>query len=174
MVGWTDLPADLSDSAALDRLSRHLPVDAPVVSSDLSRARATADAITGARRRLPDVPDLREMHFGAWENRTFNDVQSTDPDRILAFWSDPGPIAAPGGESWNDIAARVGDAADALARTGGDVIVVAHFGAILTQVARARGQRPKDALGQYIDNLSVTRIRFDGTAWHAGKVNHRP
>jgi alpha-ribazole phosphatase len=25
MVGWTDLPADLSDTAALARLSAHLP-----------------------------------------------------------------------------------------------------------------------------------------------------
>ena len=38
MVGWSDLPADLSDTARLARLSAHLPDGAPVVSSDLVRA----------------------------------------------------------------------------------------------------------------------------------------
>ena len=51
MVGWTDLPADLSDLAALTRLNAHLP-DAPVISSDLSRAVTTADALS-PRLRLP-------------------------------------------------------------------------------------------------------------------------
>ena len=46
MVGWTDLPADLSDRAQLDRLRAYLP-DAPVVCSDLLRARQTADAVAG-------------------------------------------------------------------------------------------------------------------------------
>ena len=45
MVGWTDLAADLSDTAALARLNAHLPPDAPVISSDLSRAITTADAL---------------------------------------------------------------------------------------------------------------------------------
>ena len=66
MVGWSDLPADLSDTAALDRLSSYLPPEALVISSDLSRAVATADAVQGARRRLGHDPDLREMNFGAW------------------------------------------------------------------------------------------------------------
>src|SRR5690606_24710314 len=64
MVGWTDLPADLSDGTALARLSAHLPGEAPVISSDLSRAVATADALAACagrsgRRRLPHDPGLR-------------------------------------------------------------------------------------------------------------------
>ena len=34
MVGWSDLPADLSDRAALDRLAGFLPDQATVISSD--------------------------------------------------------------------------------------------------------------------------------------------
>ena len=56
MVGWSDLPADLSDHVALARLSDALPRDAVVVSSDLIRAVATADAIQGGRPRLPHDP----------------------------------------------------------------------------------------------------------------------
>ncbi|MEJ1993014.1 MAG: phosphoglycerate mutase family protein, partial [Maritimibacter sp.] len=44
-VGWRDVPADLSDTAALARLSAALPDSAALISSDLIRAIATADAV---------------------------------------------------------------------------------------------------------------------------------
>ena len=78
MCGWTDLPADLSDGAAINRLSLALP-DAPVVSSDLLRARATADALADGRPRLPHEPGLREMRFGDWEMRTHAECEADDP-----------------------------------------------------------------------------------------------
>jgi len=174
MVGWTDLEADLSDTAALARLSAYLPSDASVVSSDLVRARTTADAIAGSRPRLPDLRDLREIHFGAWENRTFAEIAADDPDGIRAFWEKAGDIRAPGGESWRDLSARVTAAADRLAARCGNVIVVAHFGAILTQVQRARGVDVQAVFAQPIDNLSVSRLQHDAGRWRADPVNHRP
>lgn len=96
MVGWTDLAADLSDHAALARLSAHLPARAHLISSDLIRARATADALASpTRTRLPDDPALREIHFGAWEMRGFAEVQAEAPAHIRAFWETPGDIAPP-------------------------------------------------------------------------------
>ena len=74
MVGWSDLAADLSDEQRLSRLSAHLPADALVVSSDLVRATATADAIANDRERLPHDPDLREIHFGDWEMQVFDSI----------------------------------------------------------------------------------------------------
>ncbi|MFT7136552.1 MAG: alpha-ribazole phosphatase, partial [Akkermansiaceae bacterium] len=35
LVGWRDVPADLSDHAQIARLNAHLPRDAILVSSDL-------------------------------------------------------------------------------------------------------------------------------------------
>jgi len=98
MVGWTDLPADLSDGAALARLNAHLP-QVPVISSDLTRAVATADALHSCPR-LPHDADWRELHFGAWEMQTFAEVEAASPDHIRAFWETPGEISPPGGESW--------------------------------------------------------------------------
>lgn len=174
MIGWTDRPADLSDHAALARLAAFLPADAPVISSDLVRAVATADAVQGARPRLPHDPDLRELHFGAWEDRSFAEIDAETPDLIRAFWERPGAVRAPGGEGWHDLSARVTRAADRLLARGGDVIVVAHFGAILTQVERATGQTTTAVFAQPIDNLSVTRLDRDGGRWRVGPVNHRP
>jgi broad specificity phosphatase PhoE len=172
MIGWTDRPADLSDHAALARLSAYLPARAPVVSSDLSRAVATADAVQGARARLPHDPDLRELHFGAWEDRSFAEIDAETPDLIRAFWETPGPTRAPGGEGWHDLSARVTRATDRLLGRAEDVIVVAHFGAILSQIERATGQTTTEVFGQKIDNLSVTVLTHKAAGWRAGPVNH--
>lgn len=176
MVGWTDLAADLSDVAALARLSAHLPGEAVVVSSDLSRAVTTADAIQGTRERLPHDPALREIHFGTWEMRGFAEVQAEAADHIRAFWETPGDISAPEGESWNALAARVTAATDRLvsAHRGRDIIVTAHFGAILAALQRAEGLAPEAVLAHRIDNLSVTCLSHDATGWRSHSINHRP
>lgn len=173
MIGWTDTPADLSDTAQIARLSGALP-DLPVVSSDLCRARDTAAAIAGGRPRLSDDPDLRELHFGAWEGARFSDIEATSPDHLKAFYDTPGDVAPPGGESWNALRTRVGGAVDRLTsahRTG--VIIVAHFGPILTQVQRATGKSAYDTFAQKIDNLSVSELHFDAR-WSLIRVNHHP
>lgn len=176
MVGWSDLPADLSDTAALARLAAHLPAAATVVSSDLARAAATADAIQGARPRLPHHPALREINFGAWELRRFKEVEAEDPDRIRAYWQTPGDIRPPGGESWHQVCARVDAAIDALieAHPDQDLIVVAHFGMILTQLQRALELSAEQAFGHRIDNLSVTEITRRPGGWSVGRINHIP
>ncbi len=176
MVGWTDLPADLGDSAAIARLSAHLPEDAHVVSSDLIRAIATADAIQGPRPRLPHQRNLREIHFGRWEMRRFPDIEAEDPALARAFWETPGDVRPPGGESWNDTRARVDAAIDRLTaeHRGANLVVVAHFGVILTQVQRALQTTPADVLAHRIDNLSVTELALDATGWTVVRINHRP
>lgn len=175
MVGWRDLPADLSDTAALARLSGHLPNDAAVISSDLIRATATADAIESTRLRLPHHPDLREFHFGAWDGLGWQEVSERDPNLSRAFWETPGDHQAPGGESWNQLSARVSGVVNGLNGAGHrHVIAVAHFGVILTQIAIAGGMTAYDALGHKIDNLSVTQLHWDGAAWAIEAINHLP
>lgn len=173
MVGWSDIPADLSDIAAIARLRAHLP-DAPVVSSDLGRAVTTADALA-PQMRLPHDPRLREINFGAWEMRTFAQVEAEDPATIRAYWETPGSIAPPQGESWDAIRARVDRAIDSyIAQGHQDLIVVAHFGVILTQIQRALGIGAYEAFSHKIDNLSVTELAYHAQGWTVGRINHRP
>lgn len=172
MVGWSDLPADLSDHAALARLAAHLP-DAPVISSDLMRAVETADAVQGNRPRLSHNPALREINFGAWELRHATEIE--DQPLIRTYWEDPGTVAPPGGESWNAVSARVNGAVDGLIDEGhAAIIVVAHFGVILTQIQRALRIDAFEAFSHRIDNLSVTDIVCDPAGWRAGGINQRP
>ncbi|MCL6282933.1 histidine phosphatase family protein [Ruegeria sp. 2012CJ41-6] len=176
MVGWSDLPADLSDTAAVARLSAHLPGEALVISSDLIRAVDTATAVETGRARLPHDEALREIHFGDWELRAFDEIEAEDPDRIRAYWDQPGDVRPPNGESWNEVCARVDASIDRLiaAHTGRDLIVVAHFGVILTQVQRALRLDAEAAFAHRIDNLSVTEIAHSAAGWTVGRINHRP
>ncbi len=175
-MGWTDLAADLSDTAALVRLDAHLPVDALVISSDLSRAVATADSIQANRTRLPHDPALREMHFGAWEMRGFAEIEAETPDHIRAFWEQPGNVRPPQGESWNDLSNRVDAAVDRMlmSHQGRDIIVTAHFGPILAALQRATGLSPEAVFSHRIDNLSVTCLSHDGSGWQSHAINHKP
>ena len=173
MVGWSDIPADLSDAAAITRLRAFLP-DAPVVSSDLIRASATADTLAPATR-LPHDPNLREINFGDWELRTFTEVEREEPTTIRAYWETPGHVAPPNGESWNAVRESVDDAIDGYLEQGfADFIIVAHFGVILTQVQRALGIDPYEAFGHRIDNLSVTVLGTSAGGWSVEKINHTP
>lgn len=173
-TGWRDVPADLSDTAALARLNAYLPQNAVLVSSDLIRAVATADAVSSGRHRLAHDRDLRELHFGDWDGKHWAQVAETHPDLSRAYWEAPGDHCPPGGESWNTAASRVSGAVTRLlqAHSGRDIIIVAHFGAILTQVQRARGCTGAEVLAQGIDNLSVTRIDHAVGGWSLGVVNH--
>lgn len=175
ILGWRDVPADLSDLPALERLRDFLPTEALVVSSDLVRASATAAAIAGPRRRLPDTPLLREFNFGDWDGLRHADVADRDPQRSRDYWESPGDVAPPGGESWNQCAARVRRFVDRVngAHRGADIVAVAHIGVIMTQIERASGWPPARVIGHRIDNLSVTRLRA-GDRWHVDFINHLP
>ena len=173
-IGWSDPPADLSDTALLDRLSAHLPDDALVVSSDLHRAAATADAIQGTRQRLPHLSDIREMNYGAWEGLDFDAISILDPELSRQFWTTPGDVAPPGGESWNTLSARIRNAVDTLSGQHENIIAVAHFGTILAALQIAGGFDAKHAFTFKIDNLSVTRLDRLDSGWRIHGVNHTP
>ncbi len=176
MVGWSDLPADLSDRAAVARLHDHLPANAIVVSSDLSRAADTASAIQGSRRRLRHQPALREINFGTWELRAFKEIEAEDPELAFAYWDNPGDVRPPKGESWNEVRERVDATVDQLITqyTGCDLVIVAHFGVILTQVQRALDVDAQEAFSHRIDNLSVTEVTRHQDRWSVGRINHLP
>ena len=182
IYGWKDLPADLSDGDALRRLDRFLPGGAHVVASPLSRTVETARAIVGDRPRLPDEPGLREIHFGEWEGLRTEELRADDQAVADAFWRTPGDTAPPGGESWNQVAARVAEVVDRLTsqHPDRDIVAVAHFGVILTQLQRASGMPPAATLSFSVENLSVTCLEShpgeneSGGFWRIRFVNHVP
>jgi broad specificity phosphatase PhoE len=102
-----------------------------IYSSDLERARTTADALAQASR-CPCViaSELREINFGQWEGLTWREIEERDP-AYAREWSEAYPnLPAPGGESiavfQSRVIAEVEHLLDIPSR--GRVAVVAHAG----------------------------------------------
>ena len=137
---------------------RIVPQDSPVriVSSDLQRARATADALaalTGLPVHLD--PRLRETFGGAWEGKTFEQIQELYPADIKRWQLDEADARAGGGETRLEVAERmvaaVLDAASAVPE-GGTLIVATHGGASRVGIAKLLGL--PDTLWKSISGLS--------------------
>ena len=174
-TGWRDVPADLSETDKLARLHDYLPSKCALVSSDLLRARTTADAIEAGRHRLPHDPALRELNFGVWDGLEFEAVSQMHPELSRAYWETPGDIKPPEGESWNDLHARLSPKVQALHNSPhDDVVILAHMGVIMSQIEKALDVTPYKAMSHKIEPLSVTRIDITPDGWRAEVINHQP
>lgn len=76
-----------------------------VLTSPLFRARETA-AIVARDATVEADPRLREMDYGAWEGRTYEEIAESDGDYRRRWEAQPDINPCPGGESGDDVAAR--------------------------------------------------------------------
>lgn len=111
-----------------------------ILSSDLSRARDTAEAV-GAAVGVPVEPDarLRETRLGVWQGRTHAEIDADYPG-LRARWRHDPTWAPPGGETRVEVAARMRAVVDELLAgypdwPGNAVLLVAHGGAIAALTA---------------------------------------
>jgi len=120
MLGRTDSPVTAQGLAACTARAAGLTVTRRL-SSDLSRARACAEAIGPAEVD----PRWRELDFGAWDGMAASEI---DPAALGRFWDDPDTAPPPGGERWSDLVTRVRLAIADLSPE--PTLVVTHGGAM--------------------------------------------
>lgn len=120
MLGRTDSPATAGGIATCVARAQGLPVTRRI-SSDLSRARASAEAIGPAAVD----PRWRELDFGDWDGLPPDTIDRAALDR---FWQDPDAAPPPGGERWSDLVTRVGAALAELPPE--PTLIVTHGGAM--------------------------------------------
>jgi broad specificity phosphatase PhoE len=113
-----------------------------IYSSDLARARETADIIAAQLGGLKVNVDqrLRERSFGAWEGRTAPEIEADFAEQ-LARWRAGKGVGADDAEPFDAFGDRVRDfLEDLLAKhPGATVLVVAHGGSIRVIHALASG-----------------------------------
>jgi len=188
--GQTDLPCDTSDVATFEALARLLPRDALWITSTLQRTHLTAAAIVRAGLPGPDPipgpavlvePELAEQHFGTWQGIKYTDLPHKQTEAFHRFWLAPAHVAAPGGESYMDLVARVAPAVRRLTRehAGRDIIAVTHGGTIRAALGEALGLAPEAQLAIEIANCSLTRLDYfsdeaQGHPWRVVAVNQPP
>lgn len=120
--GSTDLEADANHLATdAARLRPLMPRGARFVASPLQRAHRLACAL-GEPVETDDR--LVEVGFGEWEMKRWDDLPRSDMDAWAANVAGHVP---PGGESLNDVQARVLDWWDSVEKTG-TLVAVAHGG----------------------------------------------
>jgi len=122
--GRSDVPLGETAPDDIARAVLSTPRAMRLVTSPAPRCRALADGLARAQGLTVQVdPRLRELDFGAWEGRPWQDI----PRHELDAWAeDPETRAPPGGETFGQLKARVSAALDAC----GPAIVVTHAGPI--------------------------------------------
>ena len=162
--GHSDVPLDAVGRFQATALGKHLsgePFDL-AISSDLSRARETAELLLGGRS-LPIWSDSRwrEMYFGPWEGLTW-------PQIVARFPTADGPPNAggafphaPGGEGFDALCTRVSDALAEMLRgslSGSRVLVVTHAGPLHALLHVVLGTAQAESLRVRFLPASLTRF----------------
>lgn len=156
-IGSTDEPLSPAGRAALESL--HYPAVDLVYISPKLRCRQTAELLfPGAACTV--VEDLREMHFGVFENRSFRDMEQ---DADYAAW-----LASnceghfPGGELKSDFTERccAAFAAVLAADSSPRLTFVVHGGTIMSILSRY-GQPRRDYYEWAVDNGKGFLLEWD-------------
>ncbi|HUP01774.1 MAG TPA: histidine phosphatase family protein [Gemmatimonadota bacterium] len=168
--------------------------DPPLNARGHAQAEAIADVLTGRRvealytspqrraretaallsRRLVLEPlvieDLREMDHGEWEGKTKAEILARWAREFEAFEADPLHVRRPGGDSYEDLAARVWPTLERLAdhHRGETIALVTHGGPVRLILSRVL-DRPLTERGEFgVDNASVFTVEESSGQWLGG------
>ncbi|MBM3334373.1 histidine phosphatase family protein, partial [Candidatus Sumerlaeota bacterium] len=133
-IGRTDVSLDAAgrnQATALGGLLKTL-CPARCYSSPLRRALETAQPAAALLELRAEVdPDLREVDFGLWEGKSFEEIERTYPEAVSEWAALADGFAFPGGESLRDFVDRVRRVADRMVADPADaVLAVTHGGVI--------------------------------------------
>ena len=164
--GHSDVPLSEEGRAQAEALGKNLVVDHvdAIYASDLTRAMETA-APLAERFGLPVIPDpqLRELNFGAWEGRNFNDVNAENPDAMKNFYNDPEQANIPDSENFTDFQRRVAGRVREIAaqERGKRIVIVSHGASIRILLANLLSMPIRSIWHLSQLNTAVNKIRFD-------------
>jgi len=178
--GHGDSPLSAEGLAQAEALARRLAGECPAAlyTSDLGRARQTMAPIARATGLTPRIdPALRERCYGAFEGRTWPEIERDFPQQYAAHLTgDPG-VKALGGESMLEFHDRAVGGLTRIAETSGEdkVVIVAH-GGVLGMLYRHIMDIPLHAPRNYaMPNASINRFTYRSGLWRMeawGDLSH--
>ena len=158
--GQSDVPLNSTGLVQAGNLARALQKEHfdAVYSSDLTRARETAQAIVSVNGNLPIHfdPRLREINQGQWEGVQVEEIQKKYASLWQAHIDDPVQVRPPGGENVAEVFQRVKAVMDEISKNfpTGKVLVVSHGLVIATILCTVNGI-PLGQAYHYIPENSV-------------------
>jgi len=165
-IGLND--AGLAQAAAAARWLAGQPI-AALYSSDLLRARQTAECIARSLELLPIWrPEFRERRYGLFEGLTYSESRAAYAADYLAFERrEPEFVIPCGGESLLQLHERVTNGLRllAVAHRGQTIAIVTH-GGVLDIVNRLARDKPLNAPRDFlIPNAAINWVSVRGNAW---------
>lgn len=152
-----------AQAARLAARMEKLRLDA-VYTSPLTRA-LTTGAIIGKSHGLTPrpVPGLIEINYGDWEGLYRKEVALKWPELNKRMHDNPGGLAFPGGETFDQLEVRVVGAFNEVvnAEEGKDVLVVSHQGILKVLVAQLLDISYRDWNKFEVQNTSYTKLTVD-------------
>ena len=181
LQGQLDIP--LSDvgraqaHALRARLTQHAHLfddeHTAVVTSDLCRARETAEIVFGAPRRTLHVRrELRELCYGVFEGLTRSEIDERFPGAMTAWLHGDRAYAIEGGESRGALHERVhAVVASFLASVPHPHVVVVAHGGVMRQLLSACFVEREELRRLDLGNAATHLVRIDPPAWaYAGQL----
>jgi len=138
-----------------------------VYSSDLQRARRTADILAAGRAEVREDARLREACMGAFETLTTAEIRARYPEEFQAWRADSARHRPPGGETLECLRRRCVEALNEhLPKHPGQTVLVAtHGGSARVIVCGVLGL-PLEVYGKLrVENTSVTRLLRRESGW---------
>jgi broad specificity phosphatase PhoE len=137
--------------------------DFAYVASPLRRARETMEILRGPLG-LPAQPyetdsRLLEIAYGEWEGWTLPEIEARTPGLLVERERDKWDFAPPGGESYRELTARIGQWYASLTH---DTVVAAHGGGVRALMALFN-VLPKDEATHAQIEQGVVYVFADGT-----------
>jgi broad specificity phosphatase PhoE len=162
--GWTDTPLnDTGRRQAFELAGKVAARAQPIASlwsSDLTRARETAQIVGAAIGRRPRLDwRLREGARGRWEGHLFDEIERDEPEAYAAWQSAGAEFRFPGGESLLEQQQRVTAALQDIHRVGPlPALAVCHGGSIRVMLC-AEDPRGLDAFHEFeVPNVAVVSL----------------
>lgn len=145
--GSIDCPLDEKGLEQVQKVSERLKglTWAGAVSSDLTRARTTGEMILAQSKNVSSVnimSEWREMNFGAWEGKTFSEVEKRFPEKVSTFFADPSHPIIPQGESGLEFQKRVLTGFEKVLQMGKEAenwLIATHGGSIRIIICEVLG-----------------------------------
>lgn len=168
--GQLDVPLDDTGHWQAARLAAALAdagIDV-VVSSDLARARATAEAVArAAAAPLALDARLRERGFGEFEGLTHSEIEARWPEQAQRWRRREPGFGPAGGETLEDFQRRCIDAAAAIARghAGRTIALVAHGGVLDCLYRAAVGADLRAPRSWRLGNATINRLLWHGSGF---------
>ncbi|OYT85561.1 MAG: histidine phosphatase family protein [Burkholderiales bacterium PBB6] len=167
LQGQLDIPLNERGLEQARRAALALVDDAPevLISSDLSRAYATAQAVA-AVTGLPLITDagLRERHFGIWQGHTYAEVEQQYPEGSAEWRKRDPAFGPPEGETLQGFFDRCVATLTRLAtaHAGKTLVLVAH-GGVLDCFYRAASRITLNAPRTWeLPNTGINRLLWTG------------